>query len=83
MTEEHKSGSKWEELGATGATKAKSTTKKKAPAKKTTPKPTSYCIADGRAITAGGRVYGPGEAITVDQVSDMEALVKGGYVVKA
>jgi hypothetical protein len=83
MTEEKKSASKWSELGAIATTKAKSATKKKAPAKKMTPKPASYCIADGRAITAGGRIYGPGEVITVDQVADMEALIKGGYVVKA
>jgi len=85
MTEEKKSASKWSELGATGATsevKTKSATKKKAPAKKATPKPTSYRIAEGRALAAGGRVLGPGEAITADQVADIEALVKGGYVVK-
>lgn len=82
MTEEKKSASKWEELIATGATKTKPATKKKAPAKKTTPKPTSYRVAEGRALTAAGRVLGPGEPITADQVADIEALVKGGYVVK-
>ena len=85
MGDEKKSTSKWKELGAATTTdyKAKPATKKKTPAKKVTPKPTSYCIADGRAITAGGRVYGPGEVITADQVADIEALFKGGYVVKA
>lgn len=83
MTEEKKSVSKWEELGATGATKPKPATKKKAPAKKVTPKVTTYRVAEGRALTAVGRIFGPGEAIKADQVADIEALLKGGFVVKA
>jgi len=83
MGDEKKSGSKWGELASIGATKTKPAAKKKAPVKKAAPKPTSYLIAEGRAITAHGRIFGPGEEITADQVADIEALVKGGHVVKA
>lgn len=83
MDDEKKKASKWSELGSIGATKAKTATKKKAPAKKAAPKPTGYRIAEGRALTAGGRIFGPGDEITADQVADIEALLKGGHVVKA
>jgi hypothetical protein len=83
MGDEKKSRSKWGELGAIGATKVKPAAKKKAPAKKVAPKPTGYRIAEGRALSAAGRIFGPGEEITADQVADIEALIKGGHVVKA
>ena len=69
--------------GLGGFTKPKGSTKKKAPAKKAAPKPTGYRVAEGRALTAAGRIFGPGDEITADQVADIEALVKSGYVVKA
>lgn len=51
--------------------------------KKEAPKPSSYVIAKGKAITSSGRIFSPGDAITADEVADLEALVKGGFVVKA
>jgi hypothetical protein len=57
------------------------TTAKKAPEKKSSA--AGYVVAEGRAISAGGRIIGPGESISAAEVADIEALVKGGYVVKA
>lgn len=57
--------------------------KKKAPAKKSAPKASGFVVAEGKAISSGGRVFGPGETITADDVADLEALVKGELVVKA
>lgn len=68
-----------DDKGAKADTKA---AEKKAAEKKPTPKP-AYVVGPGRSIAAGGRIFQEGDSITADEVSDMEALVKGGYVVKA
>lgn len=65
------------------AAEKKPATKKKAPAKKSAPKSSGYAVAEGKSLTSGGRIFGPGDAITADEVADIEALVKGGFVVKA
>jgi hypothetical protein len=57
---------------------AKKTTKKAAPLRAV-----RYVVAPGRALTVTGRIIDAGEAITADDVADLEALLKGGYVVKA
>jgi hypothetical protein len=57
---------------------AKKTTKKAAPLR-----PVSYVVAAGRALTTQGRIIDAGEPITAADVADLEALIKGGYVVKA
>jgi len=51
--------------------------------KKPAPRAASYVVAEGRAITTGGRIIGPGGDITAEEVADIEALIKGGFVVKA
>lgn len=43
---------------------------------------TRYRVAGGRSLTARGRIINEGEEITADEVADIEALLKGGYVVK-
>lgn len=63
------------------APKAKSAAKKKAPVK--APKAAGYVVAGGRSIATGGRILVEGESITAEDVADIEALIKGGYVVKA
>ncbi len=50
---------------------------------KPSPKAGGYVVAAGRSLCATGRIIDAGEAITADDVADLEALVKGGYVVKA
>jgi hypothetical protein len=62
---------------------AKSAPAKKAPVKKPAPKADSFVVAPGKSLTAGGRVFGPGEVVTADVVADLEALIKGGFVLKA
>jgi len=57
--------------------------KKKASTKKSPPKATGYVVAPGRSIAAGSRVIGPGGSITADEVADIEALIKGGFVLRA
>ena len=44
---------------------------------------TKYLVAEGRSLSAAGRIIGPGDELTADAVADIEALIKGGYVVKA
>lgn len=63
--------------------KPRSTYKKKAPAKKSTPKPSRYLVAKGRSISTGGRIIDEGSELSADDVADIEALLKGGFVVKA
>ena len=64
-------------------TKAEASTKKK-PAKKAAPvRASRYVVAEGRSITTTGRIIDAGEDISAADVADLEALVKGGYVVKA
>lgn len=43
----------------------------------------SYVVAEGKALSMQSRIALPGEAIKAEDVADIEALVKGGYVVKA
>ena len=62
----------------TAPAKKKTATKKAPP-----PRPVSYVVAAGRALTTQGRIIDAGEAITAADVADLEALIKGGYVVKA
>lgn len=57
--------------------------KKKAPAKKSAPKTLRYVVAEGRSISTGGQIINEGDEITAEQVADIEALLKGGFVVKA
>ena len=57
---------------------AKKTTKKAAPLRAD-----RYVVAPGRALTVPGRLIDAGESITAADVADIEALIKGGYVVKA
>ena len=57
---------------------AKKTTKKAAP-----PRAVRYLVAHGRALTVTGRIAVEGDEVTAAEVSDMEALLKGGFVVKA
>lgn len=68
----------------TGLSKSKASSDKPAskPAPKK-PKPASYVIAKGKSISSKGRIFVPGDPITADEVADLEALVKGGFVVKA
>jgi hypothetical protein len=68
----------------TGAVKADGGAKKK-PAKKAAPppRPVTYVVAPGRALTTTGRIIDAGEAITAGDVADLESLIKGGFVVKA
>lgn len=54
---------------------------KEAPVKKPS-KAASYVVAAGRALTTNGRIIDAGEPITAADVADLEALVKGGFVVK-
>lgn len=42
-----------------------------------------YVVAAGRSLTTQGRIIDAGEDITADDVADIEALIKRGYVVKA
>lgn len=57
---------------------------KKKPTKKAAPiRVSRYVVAAGRSITTTGRIIDAGEDITAADVADLEALVKGGYVVKA
>lgn len=42
-----------------------------------------YVVAVGKSLCVPGMILVEGQAITADQVADIEALVKGGYVVKA
>ena len=79
MTDEKKS-----EPERTWARPTTEPAKKKA-AKKTTKKaaPLRYVVAPGRALTVTGRIIDAGEDITAADVADLEALIKGGYVVKA
>lgn len=63
----------------TAPAKKKTATKKAAPP----PRPVSYVVAAGRALTTQGRIIDAGEPITAADVADLEALIKGGYVVKA
>lgn len=76
-----------EDKKKTGFGRSKSASAEKPAEKKAAPKPAStssgYVIAVGKAITSKGRIFSPGEAITADDVADMEALLKGGFVVKA
>lgn len=67
----------------TSAPKPRPAFKKKAPAKKSTPKPPSYRVASGRSISTGGRIINEGDQITAEEVADIEALLKSGFVVKA
>lgn len=71
----------------TGLGRSKPTSAETPAEKKEAPKPVSkssgYVIAVGKAITSKGRIFSPGEAITADDVADLEALLKGGFVVKA
>lgn len=70
----------------TGLSKSKASSDKpvsKPAANKAESKPVSYVIAQGKAITTSGRIFSPGDAITADEVADLEALLKGGFVVKA
>lgn len=46
-------------------------------------KPENYCVAEGKSVLVRGGVKGPGQPVTAREVADLEALVKGGYVVKA
>lgn len=68
---------------AEGKPEPKKLFKKKAPAKKATPKPAGYVVAAGKALTAKGRIMVEGDTVTAEDVADIEALVKGGFVVKA
>lgn len=43
----------------------------------------SYVVAEGKALSIQSRIAVAGEAVTAAEVADIEALVKGGYVVKA
>ena len=61
---------------------AKAAAEKKAP-KPTPSKAASLVVAGGRSITTGGRILGPGDAISAEDVADIEALIKGGFIVKA
>ena len=62
-------------------TKTKSTAKK-APEKKSS-SAGGYVVAAGRSIATGGKILDAGSPISAAEVADIEALVKGGYVVKA
>lgn len=68
----------------TADSKSKGATKKR-PAKKATPPPppARYVVAPGKALTVTGRIIDAGEDITAADVADLEALIKGGFVVKA
>jgi len=70
---------------ATVATLTEEAAKKKSAPKKAAskPAPTRYVVAEGKALSVAGRIEGPGDEIKADQVADIEALIKGGYVVKA
>ena len=57
-----------------------------APEEKPAPKKArvaSYVVAEGKSIAANRQIIGPGEEIKAEDVADIEALIKGGFVVKA
>ena len=87
MTDEKDSKSffrKPDEGASKGAVKKASTKKKAAPKKAPKPAgPATYIVNEGKALTVPGRIAGPGDTITAAEVADIEALIKGGYVVKA
>lgn len=56
---------------------------KPALAKTKTKAPSRYVVAEGRSLAFRSKVAMPGDEITADEVADLEALIKGGYVVKA
>lgn len=54
--------------------------------KKATKKPSTparYVVAAGKSLCAQNGIIDAGEKITADDVADIEALIKGGFVVKA
>ena len=61
--------------------------KKKAPAAAekavTKSAPARYVVAAGKALAAGKRILTAGVEVTPDDVADLEALIKGGFVIKA
>lgn len=57
--------------------------KKKTSPKKSPSSAEGFVVAPGRSIAAGNRVIGPGGSITADEVADIEALIKGGFVLRA
>lgn len=71
----------------TTPTKPKAASASKPAEKKAAPKAPSkaagYIVAEGKSIAASRRIFQPGEPITAADVADLEALLKGGFVVKA
>ena len=57
--------------------------KKKPAAKKAVSSKATYVGAEGRAVTVPNGIADAGMEISADDVADIEALIKGGYVVKA